>query len=43
MAVDTKKLGQFLGQFVNDLAAPDHAGMVVIVAAPIAGKHSRPR
>ena len=30
MAVDTKKLEQFLGQFVNDLGATVHAGMVVI-------------
>jgi len=30
MAVDTKKLEQFLGQFVNDLGAAVHAGMVVI-------------
>ena len=29
-AVDTKKLEQFLGQFVNDLGATVHAGMVVI-------------
>src|SRR3984885_3371590 len=32
MAVDTKKLEQFLGQFVNDLGATVHAGMVVIGA-----------
>jgi 2-polyprenyl-3-methyl-5-hydroxy-6-metoxy-1,4-benzoquinol methylase len=30
MAVDTKKLEQFLGQFVTDLGATVHAGMVVI-------------
>lgn len=30
MAVDTKKLEQFLGQFVADLGATVHAGMVVI-------------
>jgi SAM-dependent methyltransferase len=30
MTVDTKKLEQFLGQFVNDLGATVHAGMVVI-------------
>src|ERR1700728_3540417 len=30
MAVDTKKLEQFLGQFVSDLGATVHAGMVVI-------------
>jgi len=30
VAVDTKKLEQFLGQFVNDLGATVHAGMVVI-------------
>jgi 2-polyprenyl-3-methyl-5-hydroxy-6-metoxy-1,4-benzoquinol methylase len=30
MAVDTRKLEQFLGQFVNDLGATVHAGMVVI-------------
>ena len=30
MAVDTKTLEQFLGQFVNDLGATVHAGMVVI-------------
>src|ERR1700688_131841 len=30
MALDTKKLEQFLGQFVNDLGAAVHAGMVVI-------------
>jgi 2-polyprenyl-3-methyl-5-hydroxy-6-metoxy-1,4-benzoquinol methylase len=30
MAVDTKKLEQFLGQFVNDLGATVHAGMVII-------------
>jgi hypothetical protein len=30
MAVDRKKLEQFLGQFVNDLGAAVHAGMVVI-------------
>ena len=30
MAVDRKKLEQFLGQFVNDLGATVHAGMVVI-------------
>ncbi|MGB8323331.1 MAG: class I SAM-dependent methyltransferase [Candidatus Acidiferrum sp.] len=30
MAVDAKKLEQFLGQFVNDLGATVHAGMVVI-------------
>jgi hypothetical protein len=28
--VDTKKLTQFLGRFVNDLGATGHAGMVVI-------------
>ncbi|HXO36180.1 MAG TPA: hypothetical protein VN901_27885 [Candidatus Acidoferrales bacterium] len=28
--MDTKKLEQFLGQFVNDLGATLHAGMVVI-------------
>jgi 2-polyprenyl-3-methyl-5-hydroxy-6-metoxy-1,4-benzoquinol methylase len=30
MAVDTHKLEQFLGQFVSDLGATVHAGMVVI-------------
>lgn len=30
MAVDAKKLEQFLGQFVTDLGATVHAGMVVI-------------
>ena len=30
MTVDTKKLEQFLGQFVTDLGATVHAGMVVI-------------
>jgi 2-polyprenyl-3-methyl-5-hydroxy-6-metoxy-1,4-benzoquinol methylase len=30
MAVDTNKLEQFLGQFVSDLGATVHAGMVVI-------------
>src|ERR1700683_2251191 len=30
MAVDTKKLEQFVGQFVTDLGATVHAGMVVI-------------
>ena len=30
MTVDTRKLEQFLGQFVNDLGATVHAGMVVI-------------
>ena len=30
MTVDTKKLEQFSGQFVNDLGATVHAGMVVI-------------
>jgi 2-polyprenyl-3-methyl-5-hydroxy-6-metoxy-1,4-benzoquinol methylase len=30
MAVDTNKLEQFLGKFVNDLGAAVHAGMVVI-------------
>jgi 2-polyprenyl-3-methyl-5-hydroxy-6-metoxy-1,4-benzoquinol methylase len=30
MTVDAKKLEQFLGQFVNDLGATVHAGMVVI-------------
>jgi hypothetical protein len=30
MTVDTKKLEQFLGQFVADLGATVHAGMVVI-------------
>jgi 2-polyprenyl-3-methyl-5-hydroxy-6-metoxy-1,4-benzoquinol methylase len=30
MAVDTKNLEQFLGQFVTDLGATVHAGMVVI-------------
>lgn len=30
MAVDTDKLNQFLGQFVTDLGAAAHAGMVVI-------------
>ena len=30
MAVDTEKLNAFLGQFVGDLGAAVHAGMVVI-------------
>jgi hypothetical protein len=30
MAVDAKKLEQFVGQFVTDLGATVHAGMVVI-------------
>jgi SAM-dependent methyltransferase len=30
MAVDTNKMEQFLGKFVNDLGAAVHAGMVVI-------------
>jgi hypothetical protein len=30
MTVDTKKLEQFLGQFLNDLGATVHAGMIVI-------------
>ena len=30
MAVDTKKLEQFVGQFVTDLGATVHVGMVVI-------------
>src|SRR5580698_7756525 len=30
MAVDTNKLNAFLGQFVSDLGAAFHAGMVVI-------------
>ena len=30
MAVDVEKLNQFLGQFVMDLGAAAHAGMVVI-------------
>jgi hypothetical protein len=30
MTVDTKKMEQFLGQFVTDLGATVHAGMVVI-------------
>ena len=30
MTVNTKKLEQFLGQFVTDLGATVHAGMVVI-------------
>ena len=30
MAVDTKKLEQFVGQFVTDLGATVNAGMVVI-------------
>jgi hypothetical protein len=30
MAVDTQKPEQFLGQFVTDLGATVHAGMVVI-------------
>jgi hypothetical protein len=30
LTVDTKKLEQFLGQFVSDLGATVHAGMAVI-------------
>lgn len=30
MAVDSKKMNEFLGRFVNDLGAAVHAGMVVI-------------
>ena len=30
MTVDTQKLEQFIGQFVTDLGATVHAGMVVI-------------
>ena len=30
MAVDTNKMEQFLGKFVNDLGAAVHAGLVVI-------------
>lgn len=30
MPVDTNKLNEFLGRFINDLGASVHAGMVVI-------------
>ena len=30
MSIDTNKLNEFLGRFVNDLGASVHAGMVVI-------------
>jgi hypothetical protein len=30
MSVDTNKLNEFLGRFINDLGASVHAGMVVI-------------
>ena len=30
MALNTEKLNEFLGKFVNDLGATFHAGMVVI-------------
>jgi hypothetical protein len=30
MAVDTQKLNEFLGRFVNDLGAAAHTGMVVL-------------
>ena len=42
MAVDKKKLEQFLGQFVTDLGATVHAGMVVMETVLDFTRPSRP-
>jgi hypothetical protein len=40
MPVDTNKLHEFLGRFINDLGASVHAGMVVIGDRLGCTKHS---